>query len=170
MAVPVAAQCGTGIIGLTMDQEGVPGNVEKRVECGATFLMTALEAGIPVEDIYLDPITLPVNAAFKQQQNVIEAIRQLAMVNDPPPHFIIGLSNVSTKCLMNKLLNRTFLVMCLTAGLDAAILDAADQDLVEAMITAEVLLGKHLYSDEYVKAWRMQKGLQTTQQPVEEPA
>ena len=159
--IPIAVQQGAGIIGLTMDQDGVPGNVEKRVECGATFLMTALEAGIPPNDIYLDPITLPINAAFKQQENVIEAIRQLALVNDPPPHFIIGLSNVSTKCSLNKLLNRTFLVMCLTAGLDAAILDAADQDLIDAMITAEVLLGKHLYSDEYVKAWKMQKGLQT---------
>jgi 5-methyltetrahydrofolate corrinoid/iron sulfur protein methyltransferase len=157
--LPIAAQCRTSIIGLAMDQDGVPGNVEKRVECGATFLMAAMEAGISPDDIYLDPITLPINAAFKQQENVIEGIRQLALVNNPPPHFIIGLSNVSTKCLMNKLLNRTFLVMCLTAGLDAAILDSADQDLIDAMITAEVLLGKHLYSDEYVKAWKMQKGL-----------
>jgi 5-methyltetrahydrofolate corrinoid/iron sulfur protein methyltransferase len=159
--LPVAAECGTSIIGLTMDQDGVPGNVEKRIECGATFLMTALEAGIAADNIFLDPITLPINAAFKQQENVIEGIRQLALVNDPPPHFIIGLSNVSTKCLLNKLLNRTFLVMCLTAGLDAAIVDSADQDLIDAMITAEVLLGKQLYSDEYVKAWKMQKGLQT---------
>ena len=51
----------------------MPGNVEKRIECGATFLMTALEAGLSPEDIYLDPITLPINAAFKQQVNVIEA-------------------------------------------------------------------------------------------------
>jgi len=157
--LPLAVSCNTGIIGLTMDQEGVPGNVEKRIECGATFLMTALEYGLPIEDIYLDPITLPVNAAFKQQQFVVEAIRQLAIVNDPAPKFIIGLSNVSQKCLMNRALNRTFLVMCLAAGLDAAIMDAADEALVEAMVTAEVLLGKHLYSDEYVKAWRLQKGL-----------
>ena len=157
--LPVAASTGASIIGLTMDQDGVPGNVEKRVECGATFLMSAIENGISPEDIYLDPITLPINAAFKQQENVVEAIRQLALVNDPPPKFIIGLSNVSTKCLMNKLLNRTFLVMCLTAGLSAAIVDAADKDLVDAMVTAEVLLGKHLYSDDYIKAWRIQKGL-----------
>lgn len=157
--IPTAVECGTGMIGLTMDQEGVPGNVERRIECGATFLMAALEAGVPVDEIYLDPITLPINAAFKQQENVIEAIRQLAAVHDPPPKFIIGLSNVSTKCLMNKLLNRTFLVMCLAAGLSAAIMDSADRELVEAMITAEVLLGKHLYSDEYIKAWRIQKGL-----------
>ena len=57
----------------------------------------ALEAGIAPEDIYIDPIILPINAAFKQQENVVEGIRQLAMVNDPPPHFIIGLSNVSTE-------------------------------------------------------------------------
>jgi 5-methyltetrahydrofolate corrinoid/iron sulfur protein methyltransferase len=89
----------------------------------------------------------------------MEALRQLAVVNDPPPHFISGLSNVNQKCLMNRLLNRTFLVMCIAAGLDAAIVDAADKDLAEAAITAEVLLEKHLYSDDYIKAWRMQKGL-----------
>jgi len=57
------------------------------------------------------------------------------------------------------LLNRTFLVMCMAAGLTAAILDAADHDMIDALITAEVLLGKQLYSDDYLKAWKMQKGL-----------
>ncbi len=157
--IPVTADAGAGLIGLTMDQDGVPGNVEKRIECGATVLMGALEAGIAIEDLYIDPITLPVNAAFKQQGFVLEAIQQLSMINDPAPHFIIGLSNVSTKCLLNHLLNRTFLVMCLAAGLDAAIMDAADSDLVEAAVAAETLMGKHLYSDEFVKAWRIQKGI-----------
>ncbi len=157
--VPLAVQHGAGIIGLTMDQEGVPGNVEKRVECGAAFLMTALEAGLQPDDIYIDPIILPINVAPKQPWNVMEAIRQLAMANEPPPHFIIGLSNISQKCLMNRLINRTYLVMCIAAGLDAAIMDAADKDLVEAAVTAEVLLEKHLYSDDYLRAWRMQKGL-----------
>jgi len=158
--IPVAVECGASIIGLTMDKEGVPGNVEKRVECGATFLMTAMEAGLSPEDVYLDPIILPLNVAPKQPANVMEAIHQLSVVNDPPPHFIIGLSNVSQKCLMNRLINRTYLVMCLAAGLDAAIMDAADRDLVEAAVTAEVLLDKHLYSDDYLRAWRMQKGLE----------
>ncbi len=157
--LPVAAEHGASIIGLTMDQGGVPGNVEKRVECGAAFLMAAMEHGLAPEDIYIDPIILPVNVAPKQPINVMEAIRQLAMASEPPPHFIIGLSNVSQKCLMNRLLNRTYLVMCIAAGLDAAIMDAADKDLVEAAITAEVLLDKHLYSDDYIKAWKMQKGL-----------
>jgi 5-methyltetrahydrofolate corrinoid/iron sulfur protein methyltransferase len=156
--LPLAAEHGAGIIGLTMDQEGVPGNVEKRVECGATFLMAALEAGITPEDVYLDAIILPVNVAPKQPANVLEAIGQLKLVNDPPPHFILGLSNVSQKCLMNRLINRTYLVMCLAAGLDAAIMDAGDTDLVEAAISAEILLDKQLYSDDYVKAWKMQKG------------
>jgi 5-methyltetrahydrofolate corrinoid/iron sulfur protein methyltransferase len=157
--IPLAVENGASIIGLTMDQEGVPGNVEKRVECGATFLMTALESGLAPEDVYLDPIILPVNVASKQPGNVMEAIRQLAIVNDPPPHFIIGLSNVSQQCLMNHLINRTYLVMCIAAGLDAAIMDAGDKDLVEAAVSAEVLLEKHLYSDDYIKAWKMQKGI-----------
>jgi len=157
--IPLAAEHGAGIIGLTMDKEGVPGNVEKRVECGATFLMMAMESGIATEDVYLDPIILPVNVAPKQGMNVMEAIRQLSMVSDPPPHFIIGLSNVSQSCLMKHLINRTYLVMALAAGLDAAIMDAADKELVEAAVSAEVLLDKHLYSDDYIKAWRMQKDI-----------
>jgi len=157
--LPLAVENKTRIIGLTMDQDGVPGNVEKRIECGATFLMGAMEAGISIDDIFIDPIILPVNVATKQLTNVLEGIRQLAMVNDPPPKFIVGLSNVSTKCLLNHLLNRTYLVMCITCGLDAAIMDAADQELVEAAVAAELLMGKHLYSDEFVKAWRLQKGI-----------
>jgi len=118
-----------------------------------------MESGLQSDDIYIDPIILPINVAPKQPWNVMEAIRQLAMASDPPPHFIIGLSNISQKCLMNRLINRTYLVMCIAAGLDAAIMDAADKDLVEAAVTAEVLLEKHLYSDDYLRAWRMQKGL-----------
>ncbi len=158
--LPLAVENKTAIIGLTMDQEGVPGNVEKRVECGATFLMSAMGAGIDVEDIYLDPIILPVNVAAQQLNNVTEAIRQLSMVNDPPPKFIVGLSNVSTKCLKNNLLNRTYLVMCIAAGLTAAIMDAADEELVEAAVTCELLMDKSLYSDDFVKAWKIEKGIQ----------
>ena len=157
--IPLAAETGAGIVGLTMDKGGVPGDVEKRVECGATFIMTAMEAGLSPEDIYIDPIILPVNVAPKGPMNVMEAITQLKVVSDPPPHFIIGLSNVSQKCLKMHLLNRTYLVMCVAAGLDAAIMDAADAELVEAAVSAEILLEKMLYSDDYIKAWRMQKGI-----------
>ncbi len=156
--VPIAAEKG-GIIGLTMDKGGVPASVEKRVECGANFLMKALESGVPIEDTYIDTIILPVNVAPKGPGNVMEAIGQLKMVTAPPPHFILGLSNVSQKCLQNSLLNRTYLAMAISAGLDAAIMDATDRELVEAAVTAEVLMEKHLYSDDYLKAWRMQKGI-----------
>ena len=157
--IPLAVEHGASIIGLTMDQGGVPGDIETRVLHGATFLMTAMELGLTPDDVYLDCIILPVNVAPKQPAYVMEAIRQLSLVSDPPPHFILGLSNVSQQCLMNHMINRTYLVMALSAGLDAAIMDAADKDLVEAAVAAEVLLEKHLYSDDFIKAWRMQKGI-----------
>ena len=84
--IPVAVETGSSIIGLTMDKEGVPSTVEKRVECGAAFFMMAMESGIMPEDIYLDPIILPVNVAQKQPTVVMESIRQLAILNDPPPN------------------------------------------------------------------------------------
>ena len=85
--IPLAVENGAAIIGLTMDQHGVPGDVEKRLECGATFLMTALEAGMSIDDIYIDPIVLPVNATLKQQkksaksfQSALATLRQLDKV------------------------------------------------------------------------------------------
>ena len=122
--------------------------------------MTALEAGIPPEDIFLDPITLPINAAFKQQENVIEGIRQLALVNDPPPHFIIGLSNVSTEVPDEQTPEPHVSGDVPDRGTGCGDRGFRRSDLIDAMITAEVF-GSILYSDDYVKAWRMQKGLQT---------
>ena len=56
---------------------------------------------------------------------------------DPPPHLILGLSNVSQKCANRHLINRIYLVMAMTAGMDAVIADPTDTDLMNAVITAE---------------------------------
>ena len=152
--LPLAKKYGASVIGLTIDEEGVPSTVDKRVEIAAKILASATDLGIPVTDLYIDPITLPVNCAQDQPERVFAAITQFRMLSDPPPHTTIGLSNISQRLKEHRLLNRTFLIMCMAHGLDSAIVDPLDEDLMKAAITAEMLMNKFIYADSFLEASR----------------
>jgi 5-methyltetrahydrofolate corrinoid/iron sulfur protein methyltransferase len=85
---------------------------------------------------------------------VLEALRQVKMLADPPPRTIIGLSNVSQRCAERHLLNRTFLVMALASGLDSAIVDLEDDELLNAVAAVNVLLNKDIYCDSFCRTFR----------------
>lgn len=153
--VALAAENNASLIALTIDKQGVPADVDKRVELGALIGAKAMEVGLPMDQVIIDPIILPVNVAPKQPMIVLETIRQLGMLSDPPPHFNLGLSNLSQNCNNRNLINRTYLVMALAAGLDYAILDPLDKELMDAVITTELLLEKMIYCDSFLDAHRM---------------
>lgn len=142
------------VIALTMDKSGVPNSREKRVELAAKIVAKAIDYGLNVEDIFLDPILLPVNVAQTQGLEVLESIREFRLLSDPPPKTVVGLSNVSQGTKFRSLVNRSFLVMAVANGLSAAILDPLDKELVDAMITAELILNKHIYCDSFLDAYR----------------
>jgi 5-methyltetrahydrofolate corrinoid/iron sulfur protein methyltransferase len=75
------------------------------------------------------------------------------MLSEPAPHVVVGLSNVSQQATERSLINRTFLVMAIAAGMDASIHDPLDEVLMNEMITAELLMNKSIYSDSYLKAY-----------------
>lgn len=150
----LAAENDAALIGLTIDADGVPGNVDKRVELGANIIATAMEAGLGPEKLFIDPIILPTNVAPQTPAHVLAAMSQLRMFCDPPPHLLLGLSNVSQKCNQRELINRTYLAMCMAGGLDSAIMDPLDKELMDTAITAELLLGKMIYCDSFLEAAR----------------
>jgi 5-methyltetrahydrofolate corrinoid/iron sulfur protein methyltransferase len=151
--VPLAVETGSQLIALTIDETGVPRDVDGRVAMGANIVTKAMEHGLELVDLYIDPVILPVNVAPKQPKAVLGAISQLKVISDPPPNFVIGLSNVSQSCKERALLTRMFLCMSIGVGLNAAIMDALDAELMNAAITAEVLLEKQLYCDDYIAAY-----------------
>jgi 5-methyltetrahydrofolate corrinoid/iron sulfur protein methyltransferase len=150
----LAKEFDAGIIGLSIDEMGVAATCEAKVEIGMRTIAAAMEAGVPVENVYLDPIVLPVNVNQAAPGIVLETIRQFKMLSDPAPHVVVGLSNLSQGALERHLINRTFLVMAIAAGLDASIHDPLDDEMTNAMITAELLLNQSIYSDSYLKAYR----------------
>ncbi|MBS3763023.1 MAG: dihydropteroate synthase [Planctomycetes bacterium] len=151
--VPLAVETDSQLVALTISASGVPSDVDSRVSMGATMVTKAMEYGLDIPNLIIDPVIIPVNVAPKQPQAVCEAIRQLKVFSDPPPKFIVGLSNVSQSCKLRSLINRTFLVMAIGAGLDGAIMDATDEELMNAGITAELLLEEQIYCDDYIDAY-----------------
>jgi 5-methyltetrahydrofolate corrinoid/iron sulfur protein methyltransferase len=153
----LAAEHDCALIGLTIDNRGIPTDVDTRVEMGATILTMGMEAGLTPDKIFIDAIIQPVNVAPKQPLAVMQAMEQLRIMSDPPPHLVLGLSNVSQGARERELINRTYIAMAIPAGLDAAIMDPCDKDLMDAAITAELIMEKMIYCDSYLEAYLANK-------------
>ncbi len=152
--VPLAKKYNAKLIGLAMNSQGVPQNKDQRLELAATIVAFCQEVGFPVDDLYLDPIVLPVNVGQSQMRDILESVRDFKVISDPSPKTVIGLSNVSQGTCVRSLVNRTFLVMAIAYGLDAAIIDPKDTELMNALITAELILNKQIYCDSFLDAYK----------------
>jgi len=135
VTMPLAARYGARIIALAMDKN-IPATADGRVGLAMEVLVPkAEELGIPMSHLYLDPLVLTVNGCQDHGPETLNAIRSFKMLWDPSPMTTVGLSNISNSVPHEgrSLLNRTYLVMLLAAGLDSAIadpLDTAQNELV----------------------------------------
>ncbi len=156
--IPLAVEHGASLIGVVSDERGSPQDVARRVENAAMIFAAATEAGLTPDRIFLDPILMPIRFMQDQAPKVLEAIREFTLLSDPPPHISVGLSNICSGAKERGLLTRTFLVMALAVGLDTAICDVLDERLRAAVATAELILNREIYSDEYLKVWALRRG------------
>ena len=148
---PLVKEFNAEIVCLTISEKGIPNTVDQRVELAMMILATAMDIGLSTEALYIDPVILPVSAAQNQLPLACESITAFKSLCSPAPKTIVGLSNVSSSAQEKKLLNRTMLAMLLGRGLDAAIVDALDVDLMNTVKAAEVLLNKKLYAHSFLK-------------------
>lgn len=129
---PLAKQYNAKIIALTMGKAGIPVSAEERVNIALEKLIPrAIELDIPMTDLLIDPLVLTVSGCQEYCPECVEAVRILKMAGDPPPMLHVGLSNVSNRVPneMRPLLNRTYAVMLLAAGVDYAIANPLDEEL-----------------------------------------
>ncbi len=152
--IPLAINYDAKLIGLTISSKGIPQNKDQRLELAAMIVSTCVEKGFNVENLYLDPIVMPVNVAQSQMCDILESLKEFKIISEPAPKTIVGLSNVSQGASGRSLINRTFLVMAAANGLDAAILDPCDTELMDAAITSDLILSKQIYCDSYLQAYR----------------
>jgi 5-methyltetrahydrofolate corrinoid/iron sulfur protein methyltransferase len=149
---PLAKMYNAEIICLTLDEKGIPNDANSRSELALKMITNAMEFDITPDRIFLDPLALPVGAAQDQGMKVLEALKMFKTLCDPAPKTTIGLSNVSNGTKERPLINRTYLTMLIAYGLDSAIMNPSDTDLMNAVRTSEILLNQKLYCDSYLRA------------------
>ena len=149
---PLARDHNAEMVCLTIDEKGIPNTVEGKTELAMLHLATAMDNGIGAERLYLDPIVLPIAAAQAQCPVLCDAVTAFRSLNTPPPKTVVGLSNISSGAEEKSLLNRTYLAMLLGRGLDAAIVDPNDDELMKVVKATEVLLNQRLYAHSFLRA------------------
>lgn len=147
----LAAKYDAPIIALTVGKGGLPRDADERVEIALRLMEKASEYGIPIENIYLDPLVLQISGSQGQAKEVLRAIRLFQELNDPPMKTIVGLSNLSNGCPkeIRPILNRYYLALLMYEGLSAAI--ANPSEVMETVKTINIITGKTLYAHSYLE-------------------
>jgi len=154
--LPLVRDYKTAIVALAMDDQGMPETAEERFQIATNLVNQLTKAGVALTDIYLDPMVRPVSTGGHYGRVVFETIQKINR-EFPGIHTICGLSNISYGLPARKLINHTFLIMAMMAGLDAAILDPLDKRLMSLLHAAEVLLERDEYAMNYIAAFRAEK-------------
>jgi len=134
--MPLAANYKCNVIALTLTKGGLPTSADARVELASEVILPkADELGIPYDRLWLDPLVLTINGNQDQAQETINAVRFFKQMTDPPVRTTCGMSNVSNSCPheLRSLLNRVFMVMMMGAGLDSAIIDCLDDEIMDVL-------------------------------------
>jgi 5-methyltetrahydrofolate corrinoid/iron sulfur protein methyltransferase len=130
--LPMVQKYGAAMIGLLWGLDGMPRDANERALIAVDLIYKANEAGIPNEDIWIDPIVSPVSVEINQVKACLEFMGMLAEIA-PGCKSTVGLSNISngTPTALRPYLNRTYLIMLMRYGLYSAIVDAFDTELIK---------------------------------------
>jgi 5-methyltetrahydrofolate--homocysteine methyltransferase len=151
--IPLIQEHKPNVVGLCMDDRGMPDSAEDRVRIASELIAKLTKDGVPMEDIYIDPVVTPVSTDIRYGMAALDAIEAI-MKAFRGVHTICGLSNVSYGLPNRKQVNQMFLVMAMTRGLDAVILDPCDKRIMANLITTVTLLGKDEFCMNYLTAFR----------------
>lgn len=129
------------IIVLCLDESGLPKSSDKELSIAQRMVELLNKEGVKPEDIFIDPLVRPVSIDQGAVNLFLESLEKIKK-NLPGVKTIAGLSNVSFGLPQRRLLNRTFLTLAISKGLDAAIVDPLDREIFPAVHSAQALLGK----------------------------
>jgi cobalamin-dependent methionine synthase I len=154
--LPILKEHKPKLIALCMSEAGPPSGVEDRVATASRLIDRLTAEGFALDDLYVDACAMPISTSQDQGLKLPTAVGQIA-TKYPGVHFSAGVSNVSFGLPQRKLLNETYLLLLMAHGLDAAIVDPCDQQLMMNVMAAEALLGRDEYCGKYLRAYRQGK-------------
>jgi cobalamin-dependent methionine synthase I len=122
-AIDMARECNAVVIAGATGETSMPSTVDERLQNFEKLMPMLKEVGIPINDIYLDPLIFPASVNAQNSKDAIDAIHTLREQYGPEVHFAPGLSNVSYGLPNRKLLNLVFTYLCWQNGCDGGIVD-----------------------------------------------
>ena len=151
---PVAAEKKRwNIVALLLDNTGIPTTVEKRMENFETIIAKAKEYGISESRLFIDPLVFSLATTPDGFLNFIGTSKQIR-AGHPDIHIVSGLSNISFGLPYRKAINHAFLIGAMLNGMDSAIMDPLNRDMLGGVYAAEALLNQDEYCIEYLTAYR----------------
>jgi 5-methyltetrahydrofolate--homocysteine methyltransferase len=164
--LPLVKKYGAAVVGLTLDEEGIPKTADKRVEIARRILERALSLGIPKEDVYIDCLTL---TASSEQSAVMDTLTAVKRVKEELGlKTVLGVSNISFGLPNRELVNRTFLTLALGMGLDLPIINPGDGEMVGAFRATNLLANVDTDGREYIQAYQDLVGKPRSQENLRE--
>jgi 5-methyltetrahydrofolate--homocysteine methyltransferase len=154
--LPLVARYGAAVIALPNDEEEIPAEPERRVELARKIIETATgKYGIPLQDIVIDPLAMPVGADTTLVATTLETIRLLTA--EFGVNMTLGASNVSFGMPDRASIGSAFLPMAIRDGLTSAIMDARSPQLVRSVKAADLLLNRDEWGAAWIAAHRAQQ-------------
>jgi len=149
----VVADTGTNVVALALGDDGMPCMAGQREDTARKLIDALTGAGVKPERIFVDPVIAPLSTMHETALHVFQAIRAIKEYC-PECQVTCGLSNISFGLPNRKLPNRVFLSMCMMAGLNSAIMDPLDEQLMAQLFATEALLGLDEWCMNYITASR----------------
>jgi len=150
--LPLVKAHGAAVIGLTMDDEGIPKTVEKRLQVAEKILDRAAKLGIPTEDVIIDPLVLTVGADAQAARITLETTRRI--VETFGVNITMGASNVSHGLPDRQVLNATFLAMAIAHGLTCPITNPLVRSIRDTVMAANLLMGHDEWAMNWIRYYR----------------
>lgn len=145
---PVLKEFKPAIVALCMDDTGMPETADDRFKIADKLINDLVKLGLKHSDIYIDPMIRPIGTGSHYGTVAIETIRGVKQ-KFPEVHVTAGLSNISFGLPGRKVINQVFMISCMNAGMDSAILDPLDKKLMTLLYACEAVLGV----DDYCVNW-----------------
>ncbi len=150
--LPVAAEKEAVVIGLCMGEEGIPDNPEDRLKVAERIVESAVEEGVPEQDIILDPMVTSLGTDDQAARIALETTEMLKSTFGM--NITMGASNVSFGLPARDLLNSFFLSLAIRAGANVPIVNPAAEGVMKAVRCADLIGGKDRFASAYLKFYR----------------
>lgn len=153
--LPIVRAHGAAVIGLCMDEEGIPPTPDARLIVAHRIVDRAAGLGIPLEDIVFDPLVLTMGADHRAGQVTLQTIARL--VEEFGANVTAGASNVSFGMPDRKIINATFVALAIHAGVTCPITNPLEEQVALAIRATNLSLGRDPYGMAWIKAYRARK-------------